>query len=144
MKYLKKFNEHIDSSDVKLTSLEGVPNNIKGDLKDDKLTSLEGVPNNIKGDLKDAKLTSLENIPKHVGGKIGIYGYPSLDEVEAADHEQICKWYRHLPSPGDKVPHTLSNYRELVDEQVTIMNLICDKYKSGGGFNSSLSKKIGW
>jgi hypothetical protein len=64
--------------------------------------------------------------------------YPSLEEVESAvdingdtDHEQICRWYRFLKSPENP-------------EQEEVMNLICKKYKEGGGFNSSLSKKIGF
>ena len=74
------------------------------------------------------------------------YGYPSLEEVESADHEQICRWYRHLPSPGGKIPDSLSSeeFQAAIDKQVEIMNLICKKYKDGGGFNSTLSKKIGW
>lgn len=26
--------------------------------------------------------------------------YPTIDEVNAADHVQICRWVRFLPSPG--------------------------------------------
>lgn len=74
------------------------------------------------------------------------YGYPSLEEVESASHEKICGWYRHLPSPGSKIPDSLSNdeFREESDKQVEIMNLICRKYKDGGGFNPELSKRVGW
>jgi len=74
------------------------------------------------------------------------YGYPSLEEVESADHEQICRWYRFLPSPGSKLSDSLPNeeFSKIIDEQSEIMNLICKKYKEGGGFNSALSKKIGW
>lgn len=77
---------------------------------------------------------------------VNLYGYPSLEEVEAADHESICRWYRHLPSPGSKIPDSLPNdkFKEAIDKQAAVMNLICDKYKEGGGFNSSLSKKIGF
>jgi hypothetical protein len=70
--------------------------------------------------------------------------YPTLDQVENADHEQICSWYRHLPSPGDGIDFDSDNYKEEIEKQVEIMKVICDKYKNGGGFNSTLSKKIGW
>jgi hypothetical protein len=67
--------------------------------------------------------------------------YPTLDQVENADHEQICSWYRHLPSPGDGIDFDSDNYKEEIEKQVEIMKVICDKYKNGGGFNSTLSKK---
>lgn len=75
-----------------------------------------------------------------------MYGYPTLEEVEEADHEQICRWYRHLPSPGSKIPDSLPNdeFKSIIDKQAEVMNLICSKFKSGGGFNPDLSKKIGW
>jgi len=57
--------------------------------------------------------------------------YPTLEEVEEADHEQICRWCRFLPSPG-------------MDNQEEIMNLICKRWKESGGFTPELSKKIGW
>ncbi len=75
-----------------------------------------------------------------------LYGYPSLEDVKSADYESILKWYRFLPSPGAKIPDSLSNeeFKEISDKQVEVMNLICDRYKEGGGFNSNTSKKIGW
>ena len=48
---------------VKLTSLKGVPSNIKGSLEDVKLTSLKGLPSNIKGSSEDLpNLTSLDGV----------------------------------------------------------------------------------
>lgn len=72
--------------------------------------------------------------------------YPTMDEVESASHEQICSWYRHLPSPGKNLSDSLPNdeFKRRIDQEAEVMNAICAKYKEGGGFNPSLSKKIGW
>lgn len=81
-----------------------------------------------------------------------ILNYPTMEDVEKANHEQICRWYRFLDSPGSCF-NNLSNdeFREYEEEikkftdiQVNIMNRISEKFKEGGGFNSELSKKIGW
>ena len=57
--------------------------------------------------------------------------YPTIKEVEEADHIQICRWYRFLASPSDL-------------EQVEVMNLIVSKWREGGGFTSEISKMTGW
>ena len=57
--------------------------------------------------------------------------YPTIEEIEAADHDLICRWYRFLPSPDTQ-------------EQVESMKLINQRFKDGGGFTEFLSKKIGW
>jgi len=54
--------------------------------------------------------------------------YPSLNEINNANQEQLGRWYRHLPSPQN-------------NEEVKKINLIVKRFK---GFNSNLSKKIGW
>lgn len=57
--------------------------------------------------------------------------YPSMLEVESADRELICRWYRFLASPRD-------------DDQKAIMNRIVDRFRSLGGFSPEISKRIGW
>jgi hypothetical protein len=57
--------------------------------------------------------------------------YPTLDQVEAADHEQICRWYRFLPPAR-------------TDGDVEIISRIYDLFHEWGGFTPALSKKIGW
>jgi len=56
--------------------------------------------------------------------------YPTMEEVEAADRQTICRWYRFLPSPGLN--------------QKAIMNRICERFKDMGGFNAEISKSLGW
>lgn len=58
-----------------ITSLEGMPRSIDGDLKIGfckKLTSLKGIPKYIKGDLviTHTEISNLEHFPKYIGGNI--------------------------------------------------------------------------
>jgi hypothetical protein len=57
--------------------------------------------------------------------------YPTIQQVEQADREQLCRWYRFLLSPSS-------------DEQFHAMEAICDRLRALGGFTPELSKKIGW
>jgi len=71
--------------------------------------------------------------------------YPTLKEVEQADHKQLAIWYRFLPSPGDvPVHHRNINYSDILKEQTSIMIRISDRFKEMGMFTSELSKEIGW
>ena len=70
--------------------------------------------------------------------------YPTLEEVDAADHEQICRWYRFLPSPGAGAVGEIS-FQEALTREAAIMNRIAERLlKEFGGFTSEISKKIGW
>ena len=57
--------------------------------------------------------------------------YPTLEEVENADHEQICRWMRFLKVSGNP------------EEQKVIVRL-CERCDEFGGFTTVISKKIGW
>jgi hypothetical protein len=57
-------------------------------------------------------------------------GFPTLEEVETADKEQLARWYRFLPS-GET----------LADQK--IMKRILERFEKLGGMNAELSKKIG-
>ena len=57
--------------------------------------------------------------------------FPTMEEVEKADREQIARWYRFLPS------------RELPYQQ-NIMDRIVDRFKNMGGMTPGLSEKIGF
>ncbi len=57
--------------------------------------------------------------------------YPTKDVVNNSNHEQICRWYRFLPSPMNA-------------DETEIINIIVKKFKVMGGFTPELSKKIGW
>lgn len=56
--------------------------------------------------------------------------FPTMQEVEKANVEQLARWYRFLPS-GDST------------EEAKIMDRIAERFKEKGGMTSALSKKIG-
>lgn len=63
--------------------------------------------------------------------------YPSLESVNRADHVQICRWYRFLPSPG-------SSSIDDIEKELEIMLSIQSKLAEFGGFTPEISKMIGW
>lgn len=56
--------------------------------------------------------------------------YPTIEEVKNADHLQICKWYRFLPSADN--------------DNWDAQDLIYNRFHEGGGMTPEISKKIGW
>jgi len=59
--------------------------------------------------------------------------YPTLEEVEKADREQLCRWWRFLSSPEELTPMTLA-----------VLSRLTERFNEVGGFNTAISKKIGW
>lgn len=61
--------------------------------------------------------------------------YPSLDQVEAASHEQLLRWNRFLPSPS-------------TPPQVAALNLIVERLRIQQQIDPTeharASKAIGW
>ena len=57
--------------------------------------------------------------------------FPTMEQVESANREQLAWWYRFLPS-GD------------TSEQRRIMTKLVERFKSLGGMSPELSKKIGF
>jgi hypothetical protein len=55
-----------------------------------------------------------------------------MEEVEKADREQLCRWYRFLPSPG------------WWPIRIDVLKRIIERHKEMGGFTPEISKKIGW
>jgi hypothetical protein len=48
--------------------------------------------------------------------------FPTMEQVEKANHEQLARWYRFLPSGDTK-------------EQQKIMDRIAERFKRLGGMN---------
>lgn len=69
--------------------------------------------------------------------------YPTIEEVNQADHYQICAWYRFLPGPGNRAIGK-SNFQEVLDSEAKIMDRIAERLKEYGGFTSEISKSLGW
>jgi hypothetical protein len=59
-----------------------------------------------------------------------VKGFPTIQEVEKADKEQLARWYRFLPS-GESA----------ADQK--IMKRIAERFERLGGMTPALSKKIG-
>src|SRR5579884_2295882 len=57
--------------------------------------------------------------------------FPTMEQVERANHEQLARWYRFLPSGDTK-------------EQQKIMDRIAERFKRLGGMTPALEKKIGF
>ena len=62
--------------------------------------------------------------------RVPVKGFPTVEEVERADKEQLARWYRFLPS-GETA----------ADQK--IMKLIAERFEKLGGMTAKLSKKIG-
>jgi len=71
--------------------------------------------------------------------------YPTIQQVEAASHEQVCRWYRFLPSPGTSaIGREDGSFEEAMVAEKVVMDRICQRLDELGGFTSQISKKIGW
>jgi hypothetical protein len=57
--------------------------------------------------------------------------FPTMEQVEKADREQLAHWYRFLPS-GD------------TSEQRKIQPRLAERFQKMGGMTPDLSKKIGF
>jgi len=57
--------------------------------------------------------------------------YPTLEQVEAADRYQLCKWHRFLRSPENET-------------EIVINKRLFERWKEAGGFTPAISKAIGW
>lgn len=69
--------------------------------------------------------------------------YPSKNEVKCASREQLCQWWRFLPSPGHAYIGR-PNFSQKMEEQAEVMNLIGERMSEVGGFSAEISKKVGW
>lgn len=69
--------------------------------------------------------------------------YPTLEQVESADREQLCRWTRFLKSPGMEAAGR-PDFEEVLQAQLKILNRIIERRDSAGGFTPSISKRIGW
>ena len=69
--------------------------------------------------------------------------YPTLQEVEEANREQLAEWWRFLPSPGWSHINS-SDFDKFLGEETEVMDLICERFTGMGGFNAKISKEVGW
>lgn len=57
--------------------------------------------------------------------------FPTIEQIENADHEQLARWYRFLPC-GDTA------------DQKKITDRIAERFKKLGGMTPALDRRIGY
>ena len=71
--------------------------------------------------------------------------YPTIQEVENASREQLCSWYRFLPSPGQ---HAIGKGQDEFDAAIAgekpVMDRLVERFREMGGMTPEISKNIGW
>ena len=71
--------------------------------------------------------------------------YPTIEQVNAATHFELCGWYRFLPSPGASA---INKGRPAFDvalaEQKVVLDRIVERMKEMGGMTPAISKQLGW
>ncbi|MHC4299624.1 MAG: hypothetical protein ACYS7Y_20285 [Planctomycetota bacterium] len=71
--------------------------------------------------------------------------YPTMEEVEAADHVQVARWYRFLKGPGsDAIGKPPEEFKEALRADRAILERVSARLKELGGMTSTISKQIGW
>lgn len=71
--------------------------------------------------------------------------YPTFEEIEAASHFQLAYWCRFLPSPGaTSIEDDNADFETALSEELTKLNRILERHQEFGGWNSSISKAVGW
>lgn len=71
--------------------------------------------------------------------------YPTYEEVQQADHEQLARWYRFLPSPGSfAVGGDRDEFERGMRWEASVLDRIVARFTELGGWNPELSKKVGW
>ena len=68
--------------------------------------------------------------------------FPTIDEVNAADRVQLCRWWRFLKSPGEGAIGK-PDFNEVLEAEIIIMNRIAERFVLIGGFTPEISKQIG-
>ena len=69
--------------------------------------------------------------------------YPSREQVEAASHEQLCRWWRFQGCPGaDRIGY--DDFQDTLEREARIMDRIGERIKEFGGFTPEISKRLGW
>jgi len=57
--------------------------------------------------------------------------FPTIEQVNNADREQICRWHRFLPTADN-------------DPDAEVQKRLWERFNEVGGFTPELSKRIGW
>jgi hypothetical protein len=69
--------------------------------------------------------------------------FPTMDEVDGANRQQLGRWFRFLPSPGMDWTND-KDYKEKLAKELNILQRILNRFDDLGGWDARLSKQIGW
>jgi hypothetical protein len=69
--------------------------------------------------------------------------YPTMEQVDAATHEQLGRWSRFLCSPGLDAAGT-DHFKQTMASERAVMERILERFQAFGGWNPTLSKQVGW
>ena len=72
-----------------------------------------------------------------------IMKYPKMEEVERANHLELCRWYRFLPSPGSSAV-ARDDFDVVMEAEIKVMDRLIQRVKDFGGFTPEISKQLGW
>lgn len=65
--------------------------------------------------------------------------YPTIDQIKSADRLTICRWWRFLP-----LNWGLKAADDNLEKALELQDALSKRYKEVGGFNTEISKKVGW
>ena len=69
--------------------------------------------------------------------------YPTEGQIKEASREQLCAWWRFLPSPGSSAVGT-PEFSSKLESECKTLDHIAHHLNACGGFTPQISKKIGW
>lgn len=68
-----------------------------------------------------------------------------MEQVEAADHMQLGRWYRFFPSPGNSAIGTNhKHFQKVLARESLVLDRIIERFNEKGGMSPRISKTIGW
>lgn len=73
--------------------------------------------------------------------------YPTIEQAKTADREQVCRWWRFLPSPGMNAIGAKASLEEVnaaIDREADVMNELRERFRQVGGFTPEISRRIEW
>lgn len=69
--------------------------------------------------------------------------YPSAEQIEAADKNQLGGWIRRLPSPGLWAVER-DDFETVLAAENKAMERILARFRQMGGWSPDVSKAVGW
>ena len=71
--------------------------------------------------------------------------YPTMKEIEQADHMTLAYWVRFLPSPGaGAIGADKAAFEAALTDEAERLARIMERFHAKGGMTPTISKTIGW